>query len=47
MQGYQLEIDADDFGKGYTLFHTETNSKSICFIAMCVSLIYSKGSTKK
>ncbi len=46
MQGYQLEIDADDFSMGYTLFHTEKNSKSIGFIAMYVSLIYSKGSTK-
>ncbi len=47
MQGYQLEIGADDFSRGYTLFHTEKNSKSIGFIAMYVSLIYSKGSTKK
>jgi hypothetical protein len=46
MPGYQLEIDADDFSMGYTLFHTEKNSKSLCFIAMYVSLIYSKGGTK-
>ncbi len=47
MQGYQLEIDADDFSMGYTLFHTDKNSKSLRFIAMYVFLIYSKGSTKK
>jgi hypothetical protein len=32
---------------GYSLFNTEKNSKSLRFIAMYVSLIYSKGSTKK
>jgi hypothetical protein len=47
MPGYQLEVDADDFSMGYSLFNTEKNSKIICFIAMYVSLIYSKGGTKK
>ena len=47
MPGYQLEINADDFSMGYSLFNTEKNSKSLRFIAMYVSLIYSKGSTKK
>ena len=47
MPGYQLEIDADVFSTGYSLFNTEKNSKCLCFIAMYVSLIYSKGSTKK
>ncbi len=47
MPGYQLEIDADDFSMGYSLFNTEKNSKCLCFIAMYVSLIYSKGGTKQ
>ena len=47
MQGYQLEIDADDFSRGYTNFHTETSSKSLHFIAIYVSLIYSKEGTKQ
>ena len=47
MSGYQQEIDADDFSRGYSLFNTEKNSKSLRFIAMYVSLIYSKGGTKQ
>jgi hypothetical protein len=47
MLGYQLEIDADDFSMGYSLFNTEKNSKILRFIAMYVSLIYSNGGTKK
>ena len=47
MQWYQLKIDANDLSGGYTNFHTETNIKRLYFIAMYVSLIYSKGITKK
>jgi len=47
MPGHQPAIDADDFSMGYSLFNTEKNSKSLCFIAMYVSLIYSKGGTKQ
>ena len=43
----QQEIHADDISVGYTNFNIEINSKCLHFIAMYVSLIYSKGSTKK